>query len=288
MIAEQGHFAGRTKPSATRQGLYICTAEGELLASSNTQDAGAALAMMKHGLERWHQQAGATTSITICESYAPDPNYYWKLPEDGLILKCFVRDLPRQTGEADSRYNLDYVWLTKDEMNSLAPVAPRLCESYAAPWTVVRKIARFHLVDTVRGESRRWRAEEVKIARTTLTVEGVTADQVSLRLEGEVRNEAPPSHEIDPYSGQVVDKDRGMHLRLFGCLRYDRQRESFEKFDVIAIGSRWGGTAYNHRFDDWEPAPIGFAFELASNLRCDRTPPQAIRWDYFEENTWQK
>ena len=37
-IAEQGHFAGRTQPSFTRQGTYATTADGTFLASWNKND----------------------------------------------------------------------------------------------------------------------------------------------------------------------------------------------------------------------------------------------------------
>ena len=37
-IAEQGHYAGRTKPSRTRQGTYAITPDGTLLISWNTND----------------------------------------------------------------------------------------------------------------------------------------------------------------------------------------------------------------------------------------------------------
>lgn len=50
----------------------------------------------------------------------------------------------------------------------------------------------------------------------------------------------------------------------------------FERFDMIAVGSRWGATTYNFRFDDLGPAPIGFAFEIGSDSLFDQTPPQAF------------
>ena len=37
-IAEQGHYAGRTRPSFTRQGTYATTADGTFLASWNKND----------------------------------------------------------------------------------------------------------------------------------------------------------------------------------------------------------------------------------------------------------
>ena len=290
LVAEQGHYGGRTKPTATRQGLYACTAEGELLTSINTREADGVLEMMQQALDKWHQRPIFSTQRNVPESYEPAPGYRWEYPDGGLILKVSVRDLPRESpvtelpnakGEANAQHNLDYAWFTKTEASAMVPPEIQAGQSYPAPEIFVQRIARFHLVDTVRGESPRLGAEDVKKAEMTLTVKSATADQVNLRIEGEVRNEAHPSFDVNPFSGQAVDKGRGVDLRLLGYLHYDRQQKEFDRFDMIAVGQRWGATTYNGRFDDLGPAPIGFAFELAPNSPIDRTPPQAIRSDYF-------
>jgi hypothetical protein len=149
------------------------------------------------------------------------------------------------------------------------------------PRFFARRIARCHLIDTVRGQSPRWREEDIRKADATLTVEEVTSGHVHLRLEGEVRNEAAPTFDVNPFSGKVVDSPRGVDLRLLGRLRFNREQEAFESFDAVAAGSRWGATTYNARFDDLGPAPIGFAFEIASGDPIERVPPAAIGASYF-------
>ena len=47
LVAEQGHYGGRTLPTNTRQGLYTCTTNGELLASVNTRDGNQVVKMMQ-------------------------------------------------------------------------------------------------------------------------------------------------------------------------------------------------------------------------------------------------
>jgi hypothetical protein len=282
LVAEQGHYAGRTKPTATRQGLYACTAEGELLASINTRDGEKVQEMLRLALEKQRQRSSSANPSDVTESYEPAPGYRWEYPEGGLILKVSVRDLPRGGDETlDPRHNLDHVWFTKEEASGLLMENLQVGKQYPAPAYFARRIARFHLVDTVRGESPRWRSEDVKKAEMFFTVEKIDGDIVSLRLDGEVQCEAPPSLDVNPFSNQKVDRPRGVALQLFGDLRYNRRQEAFEKFDMIAVGQRWGATTYNARFDDLGPAPIGFAFEIAPNSPIDRVPPQAIRAGYF-------
>lgn len=280
-VAEQGHYGGRTKPTATRQGLYACTVEGELLASINTRDADQVLGTLREGLDRWRQRPAASAPPHIPATYQPDPRLNWSYPEGGLVLKVTVRDLPRESGEPDPRHNIDFAWFTGDEARSLVPADPLSGRSYLAPAFFTKRIARCHLIDTVRGQSPRWREENVQNADLTLLVEEVTPGRVHLRLEGEMKNEAAPTFDVNPFSGQVVDKPRGVALKLLGYLRFDRQQETFEAFDAVAAGPRWGATTYNARFDDPGPAPIGFALEIASGDPTERVPPAAIGSGYF-------
>jgi hypothetical protein len=311
LVAEQGHYAGRTKPTATRQGLYTCTAAGELLASINTTNVEKVLELLQTALEKWKQRrlnSNQTSQTEVPQSYEPDLKYHWKFPEGGLVLKTYVRDLPRDSDPnwTDFRVNFDHVWLAQEEAKSLIPDGIKVGETYQMPEAVVRRFARFHLVDTVRGESPRWRLEDLKKAEITLTVEKAKGgrrkaekiicrgeplyspeaeaiEKIYLQLEGSVLNVSPPSFQTNPFSEKVVDMERGVDLQLLGYITYDKKREKFERFDLIAVGQRWGATTYNDRFNDLGPAPIGFAFELTSaDSPADRTPPQAILSGYFE------
>ena len=282
LIAEQGHYGGRTKPTTTRQGLYTCTLAGELLASINTRDGDEVAEMMRQALEKWHQKRGRAAEVAP-GGYDYDPHSdRWEYPEDGLVLNLYARDLHRGSGEVDSRWNLDRVWFTRDEVNSLIPGNMVIGKNYPIPKHLARRIAKLHLVDIVRGESPRWKNEDLKQVEIALIAEEIMADRMVLRLEGTVRNEAPPILYVNPFSNQKVDMPRGLELQLLGNLTYNQTAGTFENFDVIAVGSRWGATAFNARFDDLGPAPIGFAFELASDSMIDRTPPQAILSGYFE------
>ena len=281
LVAEQGHYGGRTKPTATRQGLYTCTVEGDLLASINTRDADQVLGMLKTGLDKWGQRPVSASPPDIPKTYQPDPRLNWAYPEGGLVLKVTVRDLPRESNEPDPRHNIDFAWFTREEVRSLIPGTPLPGRSHPVPPFFARRIARCHLIDTVRGQSPRWREEDIRNADLTLTVEKVTPGHIHFRLEGEIKNEAPPTFDVNPFNGQAVDKPRGIDLKVLGYLRFNPQQETFEAFDAVAVGPRWGATTYNARFEDMGPAPIGFAFEIASDDPTERIPPAAIGSSYF-------
>lgn len=281
-MAEQGHYGGRTEPTATRQGLYACTSDGELLGSINTRDAAPLLEVLEQSLERWRKRPDNAESPDIPETYPVDPRLGWSYPENGLVLKVTVRDLPRDSDDVDPRHNIDFAWFTEEETGSLVPPNAAPGQTWRAPDFFTRRLALRHFIDTVRGQSPGWREENLKEGEINLSVESVETDGIRLRMEGRIHLEGEPSFESNPFSGMTVDKPRGLKLDLYGRVTYDPLRQSFEAFDAVATGDRWGCTTYNVRFDDPGPAPIGFAFELASDNPIDRTPPASIGRNYFD------
>jgi len=285
-IAEQGHYAGRTLPSASRQGLYAFRADGTLLASVNTREARPLLGMLERALDRWEENP--RTIAEAPDTYDPDPRFRSRYPEGGLVLLTTTRDLPRaaDTRPDDLRrhaFNHDYAWFTREEAASLVPTDPRIGGVMPVPLPIVRRIARFHLLDSTRGETPAWRAEDVEVADLTVEVTGLDGEVVELRLEGRIRNHAHGTWAIRGFQPPESDQDRGFDAWLLGFLAYDRATSAFTRFDTLAVGTRWGGTEYNGRYDDLAPAPLGVMFELAGSLPRDRTPPHANLADYFGE-----
>ena len=158
LVAEQGHYSGRTQPSGTRQGIYACNAEGRLLASINTRQAEPMLGMLNNALRKWREEPGDIARSEPLVAYAPDPRSPRGCPEGGLVLKVYTRDLPRtpDTRPDDWRrdaVNYDHAWFTREEAESLLPPDAVVGARHPVPPAIVRRLARFHLLDTARGET---------------------------------------------------------------------------------------------------------------------------------------
>ena len=298
LVAEQGHYGGRTVPSATRQGQYAFTADGHLLASINAREAAPMRAMLAQALERWRALGAAGPAAPAPEEpYARDPRYPDRYPEGGLVLKQTLRDLPRPPDHPipqarPDAVNFDYVWFTAAEARRLLPPALRAGERTALPEPLVRRLARFHLLDSVRGETPAWRDEHVTRARLWSEVTAVEpagpapagqrARRVHLRLEGAVLCQQAGAWAVRPFRRHWEGLTRGYDCRLLGEAVYDAAAGRFERFDLLAVGDRWGGTEHNARQEDLQPAPLGIAFELAGDAPADRTPPHADLRAYFD------
>jgi hypothetical protein len=311
LVAEQGHYGGRTVPSATRQGQYAFTADGRLLASVNAREAAPMRAMLTQALERWRalgaagpSGADAGTDAAPDGPYARDPRYPDRYPEGGLVLKQTLRDLPRPPDHPvpqarPDAVNFDYVWFTAAEARRILPPALRAGERAALPGPLVRRLARFHLLDSVRGETPAWGDAHVIRADIWSEVTAVEsaapapapapghpererAGRVHVRLEGAVLCQQAGAWAVRPFRRHWEGLTRGYDCRLMGEAVYDAVAGRFERFDLLALGDRWGGTEHNARQEDLQPAPLGIAFELAGDSPADRTPPHADLRAYFD------
>jgi len=297
LVAEQGHYGGRTVPSGTRQGQYAFTADGQLLSSINTRDADKMRSMLSEALERWRPASAPDTSKTEAAPVTPttyerDPRHPDLFPIDGLVLKQTLRDLVRPANHPipqprPDAINFDYAWFTKDEARLFLPTTLQPGERTDLPQAIVRRLARFHLRDSVRGETPAWREENTVHARIWTEIVKLEPGEdghqrVHLHIEGTVLNQQEGTWAIRPFREKWEGQTRGYDCRILGDLVYNTATERFEHFDVITIGDRWGGTEHNARQGDLLPAPMGIAFEIASDSPADRTPPHANVWEYFD------
>jgi hypothetical protein len=288
LVAEQGHYGGRTYPTSTRQGYYAFTADGKLLDAMNARDPERMASMMRTSLRRWQalsegeSEAQGNGSAVQVSDYEP-PNLY---PAGGLVLRLAARDLPREvdTRKDDWRkhaWNLDYAWFAPEEARALVPDGHVPGSRRHAPRSVIRRLGRFHLRDFVRGEPPAWPAEAIRHGELTSEIVEVSGAQVRLALRGHIRLEWQHRW-VRPEDGEERRYDAGYDAALAGEATWDDHQGVFTSFELVASGPRWGTAQYNNRADDLGPAPMGIAFSLAGSEPRDRTPPHQIHHrDYF-------
>lgn len=291
LVAEQGHYAGRTFPTDTRQGYYAFTADGTLLAARNSRDPRQMEDMMLTALRRWTALSEGDGAPTPAPAELPEftPAHPSRYPAGGLVLHLAARDLPR---EVDTRaddwrkdaWNLDYAWFTAEEARGLLPTPRQPGNSRQAPKAVIQRIARFHLRDFVRGEPPAWPQEAIRQAElesTILDISGERQQLIRLALRGTVRLEWEWRW-LDRYRDEERASETGLDLTLSGEASWDDKQGRFVNFELVAAGPRWGTSQHNNRRDDMGPEPIGIAFTLAGNEPRDRTPPHTVyHRDYF-------
>jgi len=270
---DEGMYRDR-RDHPTRQGIYAVTPSGVLLADINTTQADAMRDMLRGALARWKELAKSERLL----SYDPESRRaeirrqeQW-FPADGVAMRVYARDLPRGRVPADWRgkaWNLDYAWFRRDELRALLPqrVQKKVVKSW--PEALVRRVARCHLTDYVRGQTTPHDVDHVHEASLTTEVVTVKKNEVELRFRGGVQICSGPWTE--PPDGA---RTRGVSTTLLGRAIWDRRQDRFTQFELVAVGTRWGRTEYNFRQDDLAPSPIGWVFRLAPD--GERLAPAAL------------
>jgi hypothetical protein len=205
-------------------------------------------------------------------------------PQDGLVLRLFCRDLPGglpQNPAFKSAWNSDFAWFRKEEALAFVPSELTPGSKQAVRRDLVERLARFHLIDAVRGSGLPYPKEAVEEARLTAEVVDVTGDLVSLRLDGRTRTSQTGRFFTQDTIGTAwkapAVQSRGYDAKLLGRAVYDRRGQKFVSFELLAAGDRWGATSENGRVCDGEacmrPAPMGVVLELAGSSPAERVPP---------------
>ncbi len=281
-VADQGPRKG--EGGSTRQGIYCLTAAGRLLAYKNAGQAPEVMReVLRDGLTAWRalpeadRRPGAV--VVPGETGQVDDRFSRRPPAGGLVLDVFTRALDRNDdgkSYSDADCSLgggdeaarDHLWLTRDEWRSLVPAKPVVGQLAPVPAAIVRRIARFHLVDDTRGEPPFWSRDELRTADLTATVEAATPGEIRLRLDGRARL----ATDADP-----ARADRGYDARLLGYLTHDRKADALTRFDLVAVGDHWGEGPHTRGARPGR-TPLGVAFAIVEgDGPADAIPPQAAR-----------
>ena len=203
------------------------------------------------------------------------------------ILQSWTRDLPRdeRTSEPIQRkewmvgaWNSDFLWFEDPAL--LIPNELVEGNSYRLPQWWTRRLVQYHLVDNVAGLTEPFPDEAIERDDVFFQVEQVSPAQVIFRLVGKTRAVERGRWRLSPPS-EEVETERGFETELLGRVVWDRRNANFLEFNFVAIGTRWGGTAENRRWEpefppahvDLAPAPIGVSFRLFREGPEEATPP---------------
>jgi hypothetical protein len=278
-VADQGPRKGAG--GSTRQGIYCLTASGKLLAYKNAQNPDVMREVLRQGLAAWRKlpaEERKPAAVKIDDLGKADARYTRTPPDGGAIVTVHTRilDADAKSGftqgtcefPGGDRSARDHLWLTRDDVRSLVPDAPKVGERFPLPERLARRLARFHFVDNTRGEPPFWTAEEVRKLTAMLIITEVTEKTVAMRLEGAA---------LLATDAEPAKSGRGYDVRFGGEIRLDRAKKTLDRFEISAVGDHWGKGTYTPGARPGR-TPLGIAFELSRGDKPgDRVPPQAAR-----------
>lgn len=260
----------RITDGGSRQGTWVCSAAGVVLARFNTRDVETVLEKLEAAYAAW--EALPDEARHLPEDVGLEPEHRWEhnYPEGGLVLDRTVRDLPAEGLDAPPmpRWSRDYAWFSREEVRAMVPREASVGDTFELG-LLARRLARFHLVDNARGQSLPFADEEIVEARVTARVVARSGTRVTLHLVGVTRAVAEGpwllGHNLWMPKGE---NPRGVACELAGEAACDLESGAFESFELVALARRWGSARNDGRRRD----PIGrVAFHLTM------APPGAPR-----------
>lgn len=250
----------------TRQGIWVGTAGGVLLAHVNSLSADTVLGMLDRGWKAWQELPEERRHLPEDAGLVPAHRWEMSRPEGGLVLERIARDVPEDGdpgAEQLTPWNRDFAWFTREEARAWLPEDPAVGDVHEVPALSALRLARFHLVDNVRGQTLPYATSEIEAAGLETRVLAREGDLVELEIRGETRAASDEWLLGENLWKPGVVHPHGIETRLLGRATYDLGSEAFDAFELIALGRRWGVTQNNGRWREPEPGLIGFHLTLA-------------------------
>ena len=279
-MADRGHYRGK---GGSRQGIYVCTPDGELLASINSLSADRVLATMEEGLAAWNaldEDARRAGLERAPDDLDQEPRWEWSYPVGGLVLRSVNRDLPPDglpgSPPPSERANLDHAWFSAKEARGFLPDVLEVGRTFDVDPLLTTRLARFHLVDNVRGQTLPFAPGEVQGSRITGTVVRASGDEVELRFQGSTVAEADGVWRLGENDWTPTREwPRSLSTRILGRAVWDLRRQEFSSFELVSVGRRHGVTGLNRPPED-VAGPIGFLFEEAGDTPAEHIAPAFV------------
>jgi len=276
-MANKGHYR---RVGGSRQGIYVCSPGGKLLASINSLNPDDVLKMIDDGLDKWNNLPLSERQLP--ENYKPQTVHRWEdsYPVKGLVLKSAKADVftdPPVQSERGDRWNMDHVWFSKDEARLWLPKDPKEGDTYQLPTILKDRLFRFHMVDNVRGQTLPFAPQEIKEAHVQVKVIKQNKSNIQINISGHSwavakgpwllgENDWTPTHELD----------HGIQTNLLGDATYNLELETFTDFEMVALGKWHGKTQNNGRHSGPRTGRIGTLYSLATDSPADRIAPAFV------------
>jgi hypothetical protein len=204
-------------------------ADGTAYGFSNVRGAKTVNGLLTDAHSRFHEHKPPKVDIVVDK-----PKQFANSPEPSAtdVIRVFtrVRPVPLAANSLNKGVGRDHLWILGSDLKKIAAAAAS-GSAFQMPQDLRMRIARFHLLDNVRGQPDPWLVSEVKKASIRMTPVGRRGGDMIYKLEG--------SFAMRNSSG-----DRGLEGSLTGELEIDVARNRVSWLRMIADGTAWGESKF--------------------------------------------
>jgi hypothetical protein len=238
------------------QGMYILGPDGSTYGFTNDHEPTDIQKFMDGALAKYRAHPPKRVVITDAEKrsqFAITP------ATSTTVLAVYSRirsPIPKGCSYLNESIGRDFCWIYADEVAALARAANGKAAGtpIALPQTLVRRIARFHLVDGVRGTPDLWSSEQIRRLHITAKAFPGANGTATIMFGG-------------PFAMQNGRGSHGYEGTLEGKCVVDSAQKKLVRFRSYASGQAWGPGTYT-------PNPPPGKFRLAIGF-MDTTAPIA-------------
>ena len=264
----------------SRQGTYVCTPGGKLLARGNSSNPRVIEKILREGLIAWHALSPEEQRHPVPADLYPKHRFEDSFPADGLALTATHRDGdPSDPTAQGSRWNLDHLWISRGEVLEWWQALEGSKGPVPLPETLVDRWVRLHLVDNVRGQEGPFAPADIERAMMSARIVEVRGGRATIVIEGETRAVSDGVWKLgNNLWKNFKNRPRGIEAELLGRAVFDVAEERFVAFSLVALGQSWGGSGLNGRksASSGSRSALAWRFELSGDRPADRVPPAFI------------
>lgn len=250
--------------SGTAQGFYVAGADGqEYVYSIGGRQRDAFMKVLDDGLAKFKASPPKPIKLDI----PPIKTWTRTPPKNGLVVRTISRVSPIPAGAdvRNSSIGRDHYWIFPEDISEIRNSKGT---SFPMPIKMARRLARFHLVDNVRGEPNRWRYDNIR----TLEIEMTRLSASRFQFEGVYKLTNNEAH---------GGAEKGIAGRITGFLTLNQTLSKALQFEAFAEGYAWG----DHENTSGAPPgkfPLKIAFRSVDDEISRSVPPQqSYFWDEY-------
>jgi hypothetical protein len=248
----------------TTQGFYTCAADGTAYAFWNNRDTPKVLRQMDAALKNFKSAPPAKVDISEADLKAA----YARTPAaDASVLRTYsrIRPLPPNAHALNAGVGRDHVWISSAEWKPLENLKEE-GEERPLPPVIAQRMARFHLIDNVRGELDMWKPEQVQI-HACVTLEKKSDAVRAYRLSA-------------TFSQSLPDGKRGQEGWLVGYFEIPVATGKISRFRAYSEGQAWGVSTFTQHAPPGK-FPLLIAIVETDDWVSKVVPPQAVWIDDY-------
>lgn len=262
------------------QGVFVCTASGDLLASCVTWEGDTVEATLRRAIEAWERRTDDhSPTEPPAEPLAASPTHpdriEYAFPDDGLAIRVTGRDLG--SASSDQRWNRSFVWFNREELQSMLPPAT-VGAQRDVPRDLAVRLASLAFLDkgNVDGFTKPFVPADVEEVHVTFETVRTDDDNAYVVIRGQTATrtrDGQPAYGLRARFERVPDA-RGVNTELLGTATFDRESRRISQLEMVALGERFGGAHVGRPPGDWGPSPIGFSIRLSDGSPAERIAPE--------------